>query len=114
MTQAGKDSPETTQWFLKPSRKSILLTIPRQCFFCGSFFIYVSCYRVFLTVNCSLVVTCWKRADLLALLYVMFYCVFVTFPYDVLGQMWCFIVLIPYLSYFVQSRCPAKVQSKWE
>ena len=30
---------------------------------------------VFLSVHCSLVVTCWERADLLALLYVMFYCV---------------------------------------
>ena len=45
----------------------------------------------------SLVVTCWERADLLALLYVMFSCVFVTFPYDVLGQVWYLIVLIPYL-----------------
>ena len=29
-------------------------------------------------------VTCWERAGLLALLYVMFYCVFVTYPCDVL------------------------------
>ena len=36
-------------------------------------------------------VTCWERADLLALLYVMFL-VFVTFPYGVLGQVWYFIV----------------------
>ena len=35
---------------------------------------------------CSLVVTCWERTDLLALLYVMFSCTFVTFPYGVLGQ----------------------------
>ena len=28
---------------------------------------------VFLSVHCSLVVTCWESADLLALLYVMFY-----------------------------------------
>ena len=32
-----------------------------------------------LSVLCSLVVTCWERANLLALLYVMFYKVFVTF-----------------------------------
>ena len=34
-------------------------------------------------------------ADLLALLYVMLYCVFVSFPCGVLGQVWCL------LSYFV-------------
>ena len=28
-----------------------------------------------LSVPCSLVVTCWEKADLLALLYVMFSCV---------------------------------------
>ena len=48
-------------------------------------------------------VTCWERADLLALLCVMFYCVFVTFPCVVLGQVKCLIVSIPdlcLLSYF--------------
>ena len=35
---------------------------------------------VFLSVRCSLVVTCWERADLLAILCVMLYCGFVTFP----------------------------------
>ena len=43
---------------------------------------------IFVYVHCSIVVTCWERADLLALLYVMFYCVFVTFLYAVLGQVW--------------------------
>ena len=33
------------------------------------------------SVPCSLVVTCWERADLQAPLYVMFYYVCVTFPY---------------------------------
>ena len=36
-------------------------------------------------------------------LFVMFNCVFVTFPYGVLGQVWCLIVSIPdlcHLSYF--------------
>ena len=44
-----------------------------------------------------------KRADLLALLCVMFYCVFGTFPCGVLGQVWYLIVSIPdlcLLSYF--------------
>ena len=44
---------------------------------------------------CKPVVTCWARADHLALLYVMFSCVFVTFPYGVLGQVWYLIVSIP-------------------
>ena len=43
------------------------------------------CYIV-LSVHCSLVITCCERADLLALLCVMFSCVFVTFPYRVTGQ----------------------------
>ena len=37
---------------------------------------FVICVRrVFLSFHCSLVVTCWERADLMALLWVMFYCV---------------------------------------
>ena len=71
-------------------------------------------YRVFLTVHCSPMVTCWERADLLALLYVMFYCFLVTSQYDVLGQVWCLTLLIHELSYLVQSRCSAKIHSKWE
>ena len=38
------------------------------------------CHTV-MSVSCSLVVTCWKRSGLLSPLYVMFSCVFVTFPY---------------------------------
>ena len=52
-----------------------------------------------MSVSCSLVVTCSERADLLALLYVMFHCAFVTFQYGVLGQMWYLIVSIPDLSF---------------
>ena len=68
------------------------------CYLC---FVFVS--HTALSVPCSLVVICWERADLLALLYVMFSCAFVTFPYDVLGQLWYLIVGIPEccrLSYF--------------
>ena len=50
---------------------------------------------IVLSVPCSLVVTCWKRSDVLALLYVMFSLVFVTFPYGILGQVWYLIVSIP-------------------
>ena len=43
---------------------------------------------------CNLVVTCWGRADLLALLNVMVSCVFVTFLFGVPGQAWYLIVSI--------------------
>ena len=72
---------------------------------CGSFLLFM--FRVnhaFLSVHCSLVVTCWERVNLLALVCVMFYCVFVTFPYVVLGQVWYLIVSISdlcLLNYFV-------------
>ena len=39
--------------------------------------------------------TCWERVEPLALLCVMFLCVFVTFLYDVLSQVWYLIVSIP-------------------
>ena len=44
---------------------------------------------------CSLLDTSWERADLLALLYVMFSCVFVTFICGVLDQVWYLSVWIP-------------------
>ena len=50
--------------------------------------------HAFLTVHCSLVVTCWEWTNPLALLYVMFSCVFVIFPCGVLGQVWYLIVSI--------------------
>ena len=55
-------------------------------------------------VSCSFVITCWDRADLFALLYVKVSCVFVSFPYDVLGQIVSIpdLCLLPYF-YFI---CP--------
>ena len=56
-------------------------------------------------VLCSLVVTCWERAGLLALFYVMLSCVFVTFLGGVLDQVCNLIAwihdhcLLPFLSY---------------
>ena len=47
--------------------------------------VFLVCLSYCLSVPCSHVVSCWERADLLALLYVMFSCVFVTFLYDILG-----------------------------
>ena len=57
-------------------------------------FRFCLCHAV-LSVSCSLVVTCWDRTGLLSLLYVMFPCVFVTFPHGVLGQVWYLFVSIP-------------------
>ena len=56
---------------------------------------------MFLFKNCSLQ-PCdyWERADQLALLCVMFSCVFVTFPYGVPGQVWYLIISIPDLCLF--------------
>ena len=56
-------------------------------------FMFRVCHAV-LSVHCRLFVTCWERANLLALVYVMFSCVFVTLPCGVLGQMWYLIVQI--------------------
>ena len=51
------------------------------------------CHTV-MSVSCCLVVTGWERSDLLALLYAMLSCVFVTFPYRIPGQVWYLIVAI--------------------
>ena len=59
-------------------------------YFCYLFHVYL-CYDV-LSVPCSFVITCWKKGDHLALLCVVFSCVFVTFPYGILGQEWYLIV----------------------
>ena len=88
----------------KPS--SNFLTVPRRCFFCGCYLLFVFhvclCYTV-LSVPYSLVVTCWERADLLAFLWLMCSCVFVTFSYGVLGQVWYLIVSIPDLCHLPYS-----------
>ena len=47
--------------------------------------------HAFASVHCCLVVTCSKRADILALVGDV-YCIFVTFPCGILGQMWYLIV----------------------
>ena len=66
-------------------------------------FFFVSCVsHAFASVHCCLVVTCWVRADLLALVGDV-YCIFVTFPLGILGQVWYLIVSFPdfcRLSYF--------------
>ena len=58
--------------------------------------------HAFFSDNCSIGITCWERAGLLTLLYVMFYCVIVTFPFDILGQVWYLIESdLCLLAYFV-------------
>ena len=49
-------------------------------------------FHAVLSVRCSLVVTCWERANLLASFYVMFICVFVTLPCSVLSQL-CYLIV---------------------
>ena len=51
---------------------------PRRCFFCGSFLLVTCMLHVGVCcavefVPCSLVVTWWERADLLAVIFVVFY-----------------------------------------
>ena len=72
-----------------------LLNVARRYFFCGSVVLFMSCdCHAFAPVHCCLVVTCWERADLLALDCDV-YCGFVTFPCGILGQVWFLIVSIP-------------------
>ena len=47
----------------------------------------------------------WERANLLALLYVMFSCVFVTLPCGVLGQVWFLVVSIPIFAFLLLLFC---------
>ena len=64
----------------------------------------MSCvFHAFASVHCCFVVTCWERADLLALVCDV-YCVFVIFPCGTLGQVWYLILSFPdlyHLSYFI-------------
>ena len=63
----------------------------------------IQCFLSVMSISCSLVVTCWERADLLSPLYVMFFCFFchLPIPYHVLGHVCYLIVLIPYLCLFL-------------
>ena len=54
-------------WF-KPSSKILSLTVPRRYIFGGSFVLFLYCLcHAFASAHCCLVVTCWEKADLLAL-----------------------------------------------
>ena len=73
---------------------------------------FVSCVsHTFASAHCCLVVTCWERAVLLALVGDV-YCIFVTFPCGILGQVWYMIVSFPdlcRLSYF--NRIPRSMET---
>ena len=57
--------------------------------------VFVSCAsQAFVSFHCCLVVTCWERADLLALVGDV-YCIIVTFPCGVQGQVWYSILSFP-------------------
>ena len=56
-------------------------------------FLYCVCHA-FASAHWCLVVTCWERADLLALVCGVKLCL-VTFPFGILGQVWYLIVSIP-------------------
>ena len=50
-------------------------------------FMFLACLSyVASSAPCSLVITCWEQADLLALLCVVFSCGFVTFPISCPGS----------------------------
>ena len=60
------------------------------------------CLVFVMLLRLFIVVTCWERADLLALVGDV-YCIFVTFPCGILGQVLYLIVSLPdmcHLSYF--------------
>ena len=57
---------------------NISLTVPRRCFFCGSFLLvmlHVGVCCAVVSIPRNLVVACWEMADLLAVVYVVFSCV---------------------------------------
>ena len=92
----------------KPSSKIFLLTVPRWYFFCESFALFMYCVcHAYESVHCCLVVTCWERADLLALV-CDFNCVFCHFLMWYHGQVWYLIVMISdfcHLSNFKEFGC---------
>ena len=69
----------------------------------GIFFVPCASHA-FASVHCCLMVTCLERADLLALVGDV-YCIFVTFPCCILGQVWYLIVSFPDLCRFSYFQC---------
>ena len=80
------------------SQNPIRVDINPFCYLCFVFRVCL-CYTV-LSVPCSFTVTCQERDGLLALLCVIYSCVFVTFPYGAPDQEWSLTVSIPDLCIF--------------
>ena len=62
-------------------------------------FLHCVCHA-FAFAHCCIVVTCWKRVDILALVCVLNF-VIVTFPFGYLGKVWYLIESIPDLCPFL-------------
>ena len=77
---AGRAHRQTAMLCIQKYRNGV------SCLFC-----WCLCHIV-LSVSCSLVVTCWERQYFLAILYLMFSCVFETFQYGIFGQVWYLVV----------------------
>ena len=70
-----------------------LLTVRMRCLFVFSFLFFSWPFEggAVVSVPCSLLITCWEKANLLALLCVMFYCFYCYFRV----RFWYLIVSIP-------------------
>ena len=64
----------------------IFTVLSKAVFLLWIFFVIFVCFVAVLSVPCSLVITCWERACLLALLCIAFSYVSVTSPFGVSGQ----------------------------
>ena len=75
--------------------------------------VFVSCVsHALASVNCCLVVTCWERADLLALVGDV-YCIFVTFPCCIMSQVWYLSVSFPDLCRFSYFHMYLKIKESY-
>ena len=99
----------------KSSNIYFLLTVPRRCFFWGSFMLFLSC---FVMLECTsvcwcFVVICWGRDDLLVLVcdVLLWRC---NFPIGILGQVWYLIVSIPDLCLFLTLKLPVCIHTSWQ
>ena len=68
-----------TKWFICALVRAFFYWLSKV--FCGPFLLFMFCVcHAVLFVHCSLVATCWERAGLFTLLYVMFFLCYTHFP----------------------------------
>ena len=96
---------------LKPSSKIFLMTVRRRYFFCGSFVLFMSsvCNALRLCIAAL-----WSPAGkglTSWFLFVMFNCVFVTFPCGILGQWWYLMFRLLFFAIFLLKE---RICSLWE